>query len=94
MFYLLLSFVASTAAVTFGYWRSRKFVTERLRYVDAIHNPLVPVLAAVGAAAIAMPIVAFLPLVGAGTAVAFGLSVGLGVAAGRSDIRRHLPPAT
>jgi hypothetical protein len=90
----LLGFAASTVAVAFGYWRSRKFVSERLRYVDAIHNPAIPIVAAIGAGAIAMPVVAILPIVGAGTAIAFGLSVGLGVAAGRADIRRSLPPAS
>ena len=94
MISFLLSVAASTAAAAFGYWRSRKFVSARLRYVDAIHNPVIPVVAAVGAAAVAAPIVAVLPLVGVGTAIAFGMSVGLGVAAGRSDIRRSLPPAT
>jgi hypothetical protein len=92
MLYFLLGFAASTAIVFFGYSRARRFVSEKLRYVDAVNHPAAPVVAAVGAAALAWPIMAMLPLVGAGTALSFGLSVGLGVAAGRADIRRTLPP--
>lgn len=90
--YGLLTLAASTIIAWFGYTQARRFVSRRLRYVDAINNPLVPVLAGVGAAVVALPLVALLPLVAGGTAIAFGLSVGMGVAAGRSEIRRALPP--
>jgi hypothetical protein len=40
------------------------------------------------AAVVAIPLVAILPIVGVGTALFFGASVGLGVAAGAKDIRR------
>ncbi len=92
MLFLILGLAASTAAAVFGYSRSRRFVTERLRYVEAVNHPAAPVIAAVGAAALAAPLVAILPIVGGGTALAFGISVGMGVAAGRGDIRRSLPP--
>lgn len=92
MLFFLLGLAASTAAVVYGYSRTRRFVTERLRYVDVVQHPAAPVVAAIGAAALATPLVALLPLVGGGTALAFGVSVGMGVAAGRADIRRSLPP--
>jgi hypothetical protein len=92
MFEIVLPLAASTAAAVFGYSRARRFVSERLRYVDSVNHPATPVLAAVGAAVVATPIVAILPIVGMGTALAFGISVGLGVAAGRGEIRRTLPP--
>ena len=92
MISLLLAFAVATVAATLGYSRSRKFVSEKLRYVDAVNHPVAPVIAAIGATAIAAPVVAFLPIVGAGTALSFGLSVGLGVAAGRSEIHKQLPP--
>jgi hypothetical protein len=38
-----------------------------------------------------MPLVAFIPLVGMGTALTLGLSVGLGVASGARDVRNQLP---
>jgi hypothetical protein len=48
------------------------------------------VLAGVGAAIVAIPIVMILPLVGTGTALLFGLSVALGVSSGARDIRKRL----
>lgn len=88
----LLAFALSTAAVIIGFTQAKDFVARRLRYVDAARSPLAPLVAGVGAALIAVPIVALLPFVGAGTAIAFGLSVGLGVAAGNKEVRRSLPP--
>lgn len=88
---LLISFAISVAVAMVGYSRTRAFVTERLRYVDAVQHPLAPIAAGVGAALVAAPVVAVLPLVSAGTALTFGLAVGFGVAAGRNETRR-LPP--
>lgn len=88
----LLGLAASVAVALIGYTQARAFVRERLRYVDAAQSALAPVLAGFGAAVIASPIVALLPLVGGGTALAFGLSVGMGVANGQRDVRRALPP--
>lgn len=90
--FTLLAFALSTAAVIIGFSQAKDFVARRLRYVDAARSPLAPIVAGVGAALVAAPIVALLPIVGAGTAIAFGLSVGLGVAAGNKEIRRSLPP--
>jgi hypothetical protein len=88
----LIAFALSAAAVIIGFTQAKDFVTRRLRYVDAAHRPLAPVIAGVGAALVAAPIVWMLPLIGGGTALLFGLSVGLGVAAGNKEIRRSLPP--
>jgi len=88
---LLISFAISVVVAMVGYSRTRSFVTERLRYVDAVNHPLAPIAAGAGAALIAAPVVAVLPLVSAGTALTFGLAVGFGVAAGRNETRR-LPP--
>ena len=76
----LLAFALSTAAVIIGFTQAKDFVARRLRYVDAVRSPLAPVVAGIGAALIAAPIVWLLPIVGAGSAIAFGLSVALGVA--------------
>lgn len=92
MLTLLISFGIAVAVATVGYRSSRTFVSERLRYVDAVNHPLAPWVAGVGAAVVASPVAAVLPLVTAGTALTFGLSVGLGVAAGRAGTHR-LPPA-
>jgi hypothetical protein len=86
----LLSFLASTVLALVGYSQARAFVTGRLRYVDAIHSAFAPIIAGLGAALLALPLVAIVPFVGAGTALSFGLSVGFGVAAGSRDVRRRI----
>ena len=88
----LLAFALSTAAVIIGFTQAKDFVARRLRYVDAARSPLAPFVADIGAAIIAAPIVWLLPFVGAGSAIAFGLSVALGVAAGNKNVRQQLPP--
>ncbi|NUQ12301.1 MAG: hypothetical protein HUU26_08245 [Gemmatimonadaceae bacterium] len=88
MFSILLGFAISAAVAFFAYSRSRAFVSERLRYVDAINHPIAPFAAGAGAALLAMPVVGLLPLVGTGTALTLGLAVGLGVSAGRGDVPR------
>ena len=88
----LLAFALSTAAVIIGFTQAKDFVARRLRYMDAARSPLAPFVAGIGAAIIAAPIVWLLPFVGAGSAIAFGLSVALGVAAGNKNVRQQLPP--
>jgi hypothetical protein len=87
----LITLIATAAATAVGYIQSRAFVRKRLAYVDAVQRGSAPVIAGVAAAALAIPVVALLPLVGAGTAVFFGLGVGAGVSAGARDIRKRLP---
>jgi hypothetical protein len=83
----------ATAAALFGYWQARQFTQNKLRYVDAVHRGIAPVLAGVGALALALPVVWLLPIVGAGTALLFGGGVAMGVAAGAREIRKRLPGA-
>ena len=65
---------------------------NKLRYVDAIHKAIAPVLAGLGAALIATPIAWLVPfhLVTAFTVLLFGGGVALGVAAGARDVRRRI----
>ncbi len=88
----LLGFAISAAAVLIGYTQARAFVSERLRYVDAAQSGFAPVIAGVGATLLGGAVAGLLPLVGAGTALAFGISVGVGVANGQRQVRRALPP--
>ncbi|HEX8271099.1 MAG TPA: hypothetical protein VF615_00530 [Longimicrobiaceae bacterium] len=82
---------ASTAA---GFYQARSFVRRKLRFVSAAQGAGAPVIAGVAATAVAVPVVALLPLVGAFTAVLFGGGVGAGVAAGARHIRQgRLPSA-
>lgn len=74
-----------------GYARTRKFVRERLRFVDAVHRGSAPFVAGAGAALVVSPVAWLLPAVGTGAALLFGGAVGWGVVKGRRDIRK-LPP--
>lgn len=84
----LLALAAAAAAGVFGHTRSRAFVRERLRYTDLVERPFLGVAAGVGATLVAAPVVWALPIVGVGTALAFGAGVGTGVARGARDARR------
>lgn len=85
---LVLWVVLTGVAGVGGYIAVRRFVRDRLRFVDAVRRPLVPWLAGAGATLLAAPIVWLLPVIGAGTALVFGIGVGAGVASGRRDLRR------
>jgi hypothetical protein len=91
VFGLIALLIAGTAAVL-GYSFSRNFVRRRLAYVDAVQGSVAPLAAGAGAAVLAMPVAWILPLIGTGTALIFGTSVGMGVAKGAKDIRRRLRP--
>ena len=82
-----LSVVVSLGAAWFGYGTARRFVRERLRYVDGALTGGAAIVAGVGATLIAWPVAWLLPLVTGGTALAFGLAVGLGARAGASDVK-------
>ncbi len=81
-----MALVAAGAAAFYGHTRTRDFSRRRLRYTRVAERPgLSGILAGVGATLLAAPVVAFLPIVGAGTAMALGAGVGTGVAMGSRD---------
>jgi hypothetical protein len=80
----LLAFAATIAASAFGYVTARRFVRERLKYVDGAQTIKAPVIAGLAAWAIAMPLTWVIPVVGAGTALIFGAAVGWGFALERA----------
>lgn len=84
----LLGLVAGGAALIGGYLGSKDFTKRRLRFVDVVHARPAPVIAGVAVAIIAAPVVWLLPIVGAGTAIALGAGVGLGVRSAQKE--RHL----
>lgn len=90
----LLTLVITLGSVWFGYGTARRFVRERLRYVDAALTGQAAIIAGVVAFVVASLALWPVPLLGSGTALAFGLSVGLGTKAGASDVKRgyHLNP--
>jgi hypothetical protein len=83
----LLAFAATIAATAFGYTTARRFVRERLKFVDAAQTWRAPLIAGLVAWAVAVPLAWVLPLVGPGTAILFGASVAFGVRSGARDIR-------
>jgi len=77
----------ATGAAGAGYVGSKRFVKQRLRFVDQIQKPGVAVAVGTVAALAALPVVALLPFVGGGTALLFGVAVGAGTRAGARQIR-------
>jgi hypothetical protein len=90
----MIGLAITLAVALIGYWQAKQFVQSKLRFVDAVHKATAPLLAGVAAAAVAMPVVWLLPVVGTGTALLFGASVALGVNAGARDIRRRIGAGT
>lgn len=84
---LVLSVGITLGVAWFGYGTARRFVRERLRYVEGALTGGAAIIAGAGAFVLAYPVAAILPIIGAGTALAFGLSVGLGTKAGASDVK-------
>ncbi len=88
----LISFAIASILAIVLHGTTRKFVRNRLRYVDAIQKGLAPWLAGGAAFFVGSLLVPVLPLVGIGTALTAGLAVGSGVAAGARDIRNGVSP--
>lgn len=83
----LIGLAAAGTAAVGGFVKTRSFVRRRLRYVDNVQRSSAPVVVGAVAALVAAPVVALLPLIGAGTALMFGVGVGAGTRAGAKDIR-------
>ncbi len=87
---LMIGLGAAAAVGVFGHIKSRKFVGRKLRFTSVVEKPGIGLAAGVAATIVASPVVALLPWVGVGTAIAFGAGVGTGVAMGASDAKRPL----
>jgi CHASE2 domain-containing sensor protein len=90
MIEIVMALIVAVGALA-GYAGTRRFVRERLRFVDAVHRGSAPFVAGAGAALLAAPVAWLLPAVGTGAALVFGGAVGWGVVKGRRDVRK-LPP--
>jgi hypothetical protein len=84
----MLQLIITMAAGVLGFMLARTFVRRRLRFVDAVHSPLAPVVAGTVAALVAWPAV-LLPLITIPTALLFGLGTGLGTASGARALRHQ-----
>lgn len=85
MFQVISLAIALTASI-FAFGFARGFVRRKLRFVDSVRSPVVPIAAAVGTAIIALPLT-LLPLITGFTAAMVGLGVGLGTASGVKALR-------
>ena len=87
MIFGTIAFLIAAVAAVLGYSAAKKFVRDRLRFVEGAHKFTTPLIAGIGAYLIALVAVSLLPIVGLGTAIAFGLSVAFGAAAGSREVR-------
>lgn len=87
----MIELILAGVAAVGGHVAVKKFVRERLRFVDGVQKPGVPIVAGVASAALALPI-AILPFISVTTAVVFGVAVGTGVAAARREMKRLPSP--
>jgi hypothetical protein len=84
--------LAGTGAGLYAtYVKTRAFVREKLRFVDAAQRPSAPWIAGVGSGLLALPVVGiltiFLPAIGVPTAVALGVTVGAAVRSGQKQVK-------
>lgn len=84
----LIGLAITFGATVAGHVGARRFVRERLRFVDAVQRRRAPWIAGGAALLIAAPIAWALPVIGITSAVLFGAAVGTGVAYGARDVRR------
>ena len=86
----MIELIAAGAVGVYGHIKSRNFVGQKLRYTSLVEKPMLGVWAGVGTTVVMAPVVALLPFVGAGAAIAVGAGVGTGVALGVKDTKE--PP--
>jgi hypothetical protein len=82
----MFGFLVFLGAGIGGFILARDFVRSRLRFVDAVHSPLAPLLAGLAAALITWPLAA-LPVITVGTSAIFGLGTGLGTRSGARALK-------
>ena len=82
----MLPLLITIAAGMAGFILARSFVRRRLRFVDAIHSPVAPLITGVLATLVAWP-AALLPLVTLTTAVVFGIGTAVGTVSGARALR-------
>lgn len=84
-----ISLVVTLAASWVGYGAARRFVRDRLRYVDAAQSPAAPLIAGVATTVLLWPAAWILHFVWLSVStLAIGVSVGFGVRAGARDVKR------
>ncbi len=92
MLTFILSFAIASVVAILLHGSTRRFVRNRLRYVDMVQKSIAPWAAGGAAFLLGAVLVPVLPIVGIGTAITAALAVGSGVAAGARDIRSGTTP--
>ena len=88
----IISFLIASVTAVVLHSGARRFVRDRLRYVDAVQKGFAPIVAGVAVFVVTALVAPILPFVGIGTALAAGIAAGSGVAAGARDIRKGYSP--
>ena len=83
----MIQFFVTIAAGFLGYLLARRFVSRRLRFVDAVQSRFAPLVTALTATLVMWPLT-MLPLITLATAMFFGIGTGLGTASGARLVRR------
>ncbi len=83
----MTEFLVTLAAGFLGFLLARRFVSHRLRFVDAVQSRVAPLVAALTATIVTWPLT-LLPLITLTTAIVFGIGTGLGTASGARLVRR------
>lgn len=91
--FALIALAITLASAWFGFTVTRRFVRDRLKFVEGVRKSHVPWVVGIGVALIALPFTWFLPFISGGAAIALGAGVGTGIAAGNRDIRQRMPGA-
>jgi hypothetical protein len=82
----MLQLLVTLTAGAIGFILTRNFVRRRLRFVDAIHSPVAPLVTGLAAVLLVWPAV-LLPLVTLTTAFVFGIGAALGTMSGARALR-------
>jgi hypothetical protein len=83
----VIELIVAGAAAVGGHIKSKDFVKKKLRFTNVVETPAIGVIAGAATAVAAAPLVAVLPILGAGTALALGAGVGTGVHIGARKAR-------
>jgi hypothetical protein len=88
----MLELIAAGVVGVAGHLKSKDYTRRRLRFTHWVEKPALGLFVGAATAVVAAPLVAFLPIVGAGTAIALGAGVGTGVALGARQAREGWTP--
>ena len=83
----LIALIIAVLLAVFGFQTARRFVRDRLRFVDAAQTPAAPWIAGGVATILAAFVAVFLPLVSWPAVLAFGAAIAAGVAVGARDVK-------